>query len=87
MIDKEDRQWQNIVRRENEKSPIKIFQLNTITYGTSSALFLAIRMINQLAEDEKSLYPLASAIVARDFYVDDKLTGANKSSLYRKAIQ
>ncbi|XP_046142528.1 uncharacterized protein LOC123988000 [Osmia bicornis bicornis] len=59
---------------------IAVFQLNTVTFGVSSAPFLAIRTIKQLADDESANFPLASQIIKRDLYVDDLLTGANSLS-------
>lgn len=49
--------------------------LNTVTYGTSCAPFLAICTLHQLAIDEKSEHPISSNVVLNDFYVDDMLTG------------
>ncbi|KAJ8948687.1 hypothetical protein NQ317_000906 [Molorchus minor] len=57
--------------------PIKDFSLNTVTYGVSSAPFLAIKSILQLAEDEKDKYPLASSILSKYTYVDDVVCGCN----------
>ena len=59
---------------------MKCYELNTITYGTASAPFLAVRCLYQLAEDNKITYPKASNIIKNDFYVDDLLTGANSQS-------
>ncbi|XP_058808422.1 uncharacterized protein LOC131674012 [Phymastichus coffea] len=50
-------------------------QLNTVTFGTASAPFLAIRTIQQLARDEAKDFPRASKILLRDFYVDDLVSG------------
>ncbi|XP_070072192.1 uncharacterized protein [Drosophila takahashii] len=52
------------------------FQLCTVTYGTSCAPFLAVRVLEQLARDHQDEFPTASKIVLEDFYVDDVLTGA-----------
>lgn len=49
--------------------------LNTATYGTSPALFLAIRALHQLADDERSLCPEVADVIKRDFYVADLITG------------
>lgn len=68
---------QRILWRKNRNEPIKIYRLKTVTYGTASAPFLAVRSLHQLAEDEKSSYPLASKIITTDFYVDDLLTGTD----------
>lgn len=38
----------------------KIFKLKTVTYGTSSASYLATKVIQQLAKDEGRKFPEAS---------------------------
>ena len=74
---KVDRLFHKILGRETPDDPIKIYTLNTVTFGTASAPFLAIRTLHQLADDELENYPAAAAILKRDFYVDDLLTRAN----------
>ncbi|GFY12396.1 integrase catalytic domain-containing protein [Trichonephila clavipes] len=62
--------------RENMDEPIKTFELSTVTYGTTSAPFLATRTLKQLALDEAGNFPLGSSVVMSDMYIDDVLTGA-----------
>ncbi|XP_053973203.1 uncharacterized protein LOC128873577 [Hylaeus volcanicus] len=75
LIHPNDRKFQHIFWYHEDKPAV--FQLNTVTFGVSSAPYLAIRIINQLADDESADFPLASQILKRDLYVDDLLTGAN----------
>lgn len=42
-----------------------------MTYGTQNAPYLAIRVLRQLAEDIKDIYPRVSEIILNDFYMDD----------------
>ncbi|CAK9816560.1 hypothetical protein ANTQUA_LOCUS9005 [Anthophora quadrimaculata] len=72
-----DRKYHKILWRENSNDPIKTFQLNTVTYGTASAPFLAVRTLHQLAQDEGTNHPIGANILRRDFYVDDVLTGSD----------
>ncbi|XP_033339833.2 uncharacterized protein LOC117228236 [Megalopta genalis] len=72
----EDRKFQKILWRYNNNEPIKTYNLNTVTYGTASASFLAVRTLKQLARDEGKNFHLAAAALENDFYVDDLLTGA-----------
>ena len=65
--------FQRILWRSNPSEEVKEFRLNTVTYGTACASFLAKRVLKQISEDNKIKYPKASAIIARDFYVDDLL--------------
>ncbi|XP_070075756.1 uncharacterized protein [Drosophila takahashii] len=76
-VNEKHRNFQKIVWREDPSDPIKHFQLCTVTYGTSCAPFLAVRVLEQLAIDHKEEYPNASKILLEDFYVDDVLTGSN----------
>ncbi|XP_055642528.1 uncharacterized protein LOC129779211 [Toxorhynchites rutilus septentrionalis] len=72
-----DQPLQRIYWRDDKESPLKIFQLQTVTYGTNSAPFLATRVLQQLAEDEAENYPLAAPVVRTSFYMDDLLFGCN----------
>ena len=75
-VSNNDSLFQKILWRDSPQQPIKIYSLNTVTFGTACAPFLAIRTLHQLAEDESERFPIASAILKRDFFVDDLLTGA-----------
>ncbi|XP_048487495.1 uncharacterized protein LOC119692752 [Plutella xylostella] len=71
----DDRNLQQIVWRVNSSDPITAFKLNTVTYGTASAPFLATRCLKQLGlecNDKKT-----AEIILHDFYVDDLLTGSD----------
>ncbi|XP_028168577.1 uncharacterized protein LOC114358739 isoform X3 [Ostrinia furnacalis] len=62
-----------IIFRNDPKKPLKTYSLNTVTYGTASAPYLATKCLVSLA-DAASTEDVRSAI-ARDFYVDDYLGG------------
>ncbi|XP_018368314.1 PREDICTED: uncharacterized protein LOC108764525 [Trachymyrmex cornetzi] len=66
-------QW--IMWRWAPDEPICIFQLNTVTYGTASAPYLAIRCLVETARQYQSENPAVSKVISQDFYVDDLLTG------------
>ncbi|KYN06860.1 PREDICTED: uncharacterized protein LOC108782681 [Cyphomyrmex costatus] len=68
---------QRILWRSDSKANIKTYELMTVTYGTSSASFLITRCIKHLADHHSSTFPIGSACIRRDFYVDDLLTGAD----------
>ncbi|XP_018407213.1 PREDICTED: uncharacterized protein LOC108783203 [Cyphomyrmex costatus] len=68
---------QRILWRSDSKADIKTYELMTVTYGTSSASFLTTRCIKHLADHHSSTFPIGSACIRRDFYVDDLLTGAD----------
>ncbi|XP_070068048.1 uncharacterized protein [Drosophila takahashii] len=50
MVDEADRNFQLIVWRRDPSESLKIFKLNTVTYGTSPAPYLAIRCLMRLGE-------------------------------------
>ncbi|UYV62413.1 hypothetical protein LAZ67_2000471, partial [Cordylochernes scorpioides] len=75
-IHPEDADYQRILWRPSPEEPVVDYRLLTVTYGTTSAPFLAMRTLQQLAEDEGQNYPEASRVTLKDFYVDDLLTGA-----------
>ncbi|XP_062704228.1 uncharacterized protein LOC134286610 [Aedes albopictus] len=77
VVDERDTRFQRIFWGKQPTDPLRVLELNTVTYGTASAPFLATRSLVQLARDEKSEYPAAAEVVCEDFYIDDVLTGAN----------
>lgn len=74
-INPSQRSFQKIFWRPDPNDELHTYLLNTVTYGTASAPFLAIRCLKQLGYDNLVKYPVASNIILHDFYVDDLLTG------------
>lgn len=79
-VSEHHRNFQRILWRENPDEPLRHFQLCTVTYGTASAPFLAVRVLEQIARDHEETHPNASRILLKDFYVDDVVTGASSES-------
>ena len=77
LVSEEDRPLQLILWRDKPENPERTFSLNTVTYGTSSAPFLAMRCSKQLAQEEGKEFPLATKAVMNDFFMDDLLTGSD----------
>ncbi|XP_063975050.1 uncharacterized protein LOC135161431 [Diachasmimorpha longicaudata] len=75
LVHPDDRQFQKIFWHYQGKT--QTFQLNTVTFGTAAAPFLAIRTLQRLARDEAHAFPRASKLLLRDFYVDDFISGAD----------
>lgn len=63
--------------RSHPSEPIKHCKLKTVTYGIASALYLAMRTLRQLKDDEKMYHPEACRIIKEGFHVDDILTDEN----------
>ncbi|XP_029163718.1 uncharacterized protein LOC114936567 [Nylanderia fulva] len=76
-VDHKDRKFQRILWRWDKKDPVQTFELNTVTYGMTSSPFLAIRCLQEVAQQMISEYQNAGETIIRDFYVDDLLTGAD----------
>ncbi|EDW32615.1 GL16619 [Drosophila persimilis] len=79
-VSPQDSFLQCILWRDSPLEELRTFKLDTVTYGTKPAAFLAVRSMHQLAADESSLYPIGSEVVLRDFYVDDLLTGGDTTN-------
>ncbi|XP_018311205.1 uncharacterized protein [Mycetomoellerius zeteki] len=76
-IEDSQRGLQRILWRNNSYEEVQAFELATVTYGTASASFLAVRVLQEIARLEQHEMPTGSARILSDFYVDDLLTGAN----------
>ncbi|UYV70708.1 hypothetical protein LAZ67_8000337 [Cordylochernes scorpioides] len=87
LVHPEDTPYQRIIWRDESGQGLKEYELKTLTYGTSCAPFLAIRVLKQLAHDEQIRFPTAEAILKSDFYVDDLLTGCETVENGHKLIR
>ncbi|KAK9679075.1 Reverse transcriptase (RNA-dependent DNA polymerase) [Popillia japonica] len=87
LIRPEQRSLQKILWRKNPSENISVYTLNTVTYGTTSAPYLAIRCLKQLATENQEKHPEAARIISDDFYVDDMLTGGDKAENVIKRIE
>lgn len=76
LVEDNDKSLQRILWRFNSEEQIKVYELNTVTYGTACAPFLAIRTLQRIFEDHGEKYPKALKCKG-DFYVDDLLSGAD----------
>lgn len=77
LISSRDRDYHRILWRFNPAENVQCFRLNTVTYGTASASFLATRVMKHLADDFQSILPKAAYVIQNNFYMDDLLTGAD----------
>lgn len=76
-IDLPDSDAQRIVWRASPTEAMQIYRLNTVTYGTASAPYLAVKSLQMLAHLERTNFPIGSKIAEHDFYVDDVLSGCD----------
>jgi hypothetical protein len=70
-VDPADRDLQRILWRYSAEEPIQEYRLTPVTYGTSSAPFLATRCLKKLADDNNYQHPHAAQVLNNDFYVDE----------------
>lgn len=70
-------QLHRILWRGRPTDDVKVYELTTLTYGTSPASYLSTRCLKHLAEQCANDCPLGSIAVSHDFYMDDMLTGAD----------
>lgn len=75
-IHEKDREYQRILWRTNPNDSIRDYRLCTVTFGVSSAPYLALRVMRQLAFDEGDRWPRAKHVLLNDVFVDDVVTGA-----------
>ena len=62
---------------ESTDLPVKEYRMKRLMFGVTSFLFIASQTLRQVATDFTDEYPIASAVVLNDFYVDNVLTGAS----------
>lgn len=83
-INPNDRRFQLMLWKPTPGSSIKTYALNTVTFGTTSAPYLAVKTLYRLAKDERINFPLGSDCLENGFYVDDFIYGADT---IEKALQ
>ncbi|XP_036345643.1 uncharacterized protein LOC118754877, partial [Rhagoletis pomonella] len=77
LVDPHDRKFQYILWRSTSDQPLRTFELNTVTYGTATAPYLAIRSMQYLAEQCMDEFKVGAEAIKSSFYVDDFICGAN----------
>ncbi|XP_062121681.1 uncharacterized protein LOC133835668 [Drosophila sulfurigaster albostrigata] len=76
LMDSKHTPFQRILFRTSD-GEIRVFELNTVTFGVNCAPFLSLRVLQQLADDTRLEYPLASRVISNNMYVDDVLAGTH----------
>ncbi|XP_055589224.1 uncharacterized protein LOC129741507 [Uranotaenia lowii] len=86
-VQRGDHRWQRILWRDSRDESVRTFELNTVTYGTSSAPYLATRCLQQLSQDGAEEYPIAAEVLASAFYVDDMLISVKSIEEGKQLVQ
>lgn len=78
LMRRQDIDFQRVLwRNTKDSTEVKDYRLKTVTFGTASAPYLAIKTLMKLADEEGEAYPEAAKIVCEDFYVDDLISGCD----------
>lgn len=77
LVSDQHQPYQRIIWRNSPAEELQDFQLQTVTFGTAAAPYLAIKTLQQLAKDESAGFPIGATMLLNDFYVDDLLSGAD----------
>ncbi|XP_049887028.1 uncharacterized protein LOC126381618 [Pectinophora gossypiella] len=72
--------YQRILWRLDPNGEIEDYRLLTVTFGTASAPYLAVKALQQTAVDEGHKYPLAAERAKSDFYMDDLMPGCHSET-------
>ncbi|KAL7291717.1 hypothetical protein TKK_0014506 [Trichogramma kaykai] len=75
-----DTMWQRILWRSHPEDTLQAYDLTTVTYGTACAPYLALRILQQLADDEENHFPAGAAILRNHMYVDDALVSCDSEA-------
>ncbi|XP_055632920.1 uncharacterized protein LOC129773346 [Toxorhynchites rutilus septentrionalis] len=89
LLHENDRECQRILWRWSPDSPIEEYRLNTVTYGTKSASYLATKCVRTLLLDHQDKFPEATQNALNGMYIDNVLVGADteeNAKLLRKQL-
>lgn len=75
-IAKEDCDMQRILWRSTPSQQLEPYRLLTVTYGTTTASFIATQCLAVLANQNKSAFPDASKAIKNNFHIDDLMTSS-----------
>ncbi|XP_049867240.1 uncharacterized protein LOC126367655 [Pectinophora gossypiella] len=79
LVTKEDVDYQRLLWKNDNREEAKEYRLLRVTFGTSSAPYLAVKTLMQLAEDEgnEKGYSRIARVIKEDFFVDDCMSGCD----------
>ncbi|KAK9712173.1 hypothetical protein QE152_g25018 [Popillia japonica] len=81
LVASEQTRLQRVFWRANPKDALRAYELQTVTYGTTAASYLAVKCLQKVAEQNAATYPEASERILRDFYMDDLLIGITSKDI------
>ena len=75
----QDKDLHRFIWRASPDLPLGDYRMTRVTFGVSASPYLAVRTLQQTAEDHGEDYPNVTSHIENSFYVDDFLGGANTS--------
>ncbi|XP_015124137.1 uncharacterized protein LOC107046130 [Diachasma alloeum] len=84
-VNEKDWDLQRILWKDEDNNLIT-YQLTTVTYGQTCAPWLALRVLQQLVEDEGHRFPMAAVFLTKGRYVDDIYGGAESEDQLKELI-
>ena len=72
-----DRQLHRFLWRPHPEGVVQYYCMNRLTFGITSSPYLAVRTLQQVAEDHGKQAPIASHHILNSMYVDDLMAGAD----------
>lgn len=75
LIRPEHRSFQHILWRPSPADELIEYELNTVTYGTGPAPYLAIKVLHRVAESCRAKHPKVHEALFHNTYVDDVCAG------------
>ena len=73
LLNTDDKKYHRLFWRSDKNESIKVYEMQTVTFGLASSPYLAVRCLMQLAYDCEKSHPKVSQIIQNNFYMDDLL--------------
>ena len=77
LLHPDDRPLHRFLWRESQDSEWKEYQMSRVTFGVAASPYLAVKTLQQAADDFGKEFPTAQWHLKHSFYVDDLMGGAD----------
>ena len=77
LLHPDDQPLHRFIWRKDQDSSWKDYQMTRVTFGVAASPYLAVKTLQQAADDHGEQHPEAQWHLKNSFYVDDLLGGAN----------
>ena len=77
LLHPDDQPLHRYIWRKSQDEEWKEYQMTRVTFGVAASPYLAVKTLQQTAEDHGKQHPEAKWHIMNSFYVDDLLGGAN----------